>query len=135
MRAEIDLPNSGSKILPGMYAYGKIVVGRPNVRALPKPALTHAGGKSFIWRYVDGHAERTEIQTGLTDGEWVEITNRHVKTSSDDQEEWEPIDPSEQVLVGTKLTTLTDGAAVRLAESAPDEGGSAGSTSGATGGG
>src|SRR5262249_10071589 len=39
MRAEIDLPNPGGKILPGMYAYGKIVVERPDVRALPKSAL------------------------------------------------------------------------------------------------
>ncbi|MBV8235537.1 MAG: efflux RND transporter periplasmic adaptor subunit, partial [Acidimicrobiia bacterium] len=30
MRAEIDLPNPGSKILPGMYAYGQVVVERPN---------------------------------------------------------------------------------------------------------
>ncbi len=29
MRAEIDLPNSGGQILPGMYAYGKVVVDRP----------------------------------------------------------------------------------------------------------
>ena len=36
MRTEIDLPNPGSQILPGMYAYGKVVVERPNVRALPK---------------------------------------------------------------------------------------------------
>ena len=64
MRAEIDLPNPGSQILPGMYAYGEVIVERPNVRALPKSALTHAGGKSFIWRYEDGHAVRTEIQTG-----------------------------------------------------------------------
>ena len=65
MRAEIDLPNPGSQILPGMYAYGKIVVERPDVRALPKSALTQAGGKSFIWRYENGHAVRTEIQTGV----------------------------------------------------------------------
>ena len=40
MRAEIDLPNPGSQILPGMYAYGEVVVERPDVRALPKSALT-----------------------------------------------------------------------------------------------
>ena len=57
MRAEIDLPNPGSQILPGMYAYGEVIVERPDVRALPKSALTHAGGKSFIWRYENGHAD------------------------------------------------------------------------------
>jgi HlyD family secretion protein len=134
MRAEIDLPNPGSRILPGMYAYGKVIVERPDVRALPKPALTYAGGKAFIWRYEDGHAVRTEIQTGLTDGQWVEVTNRHAKTSSPDEEEWVPIDPSEQVLMGSKLSTLTEGAPVRLAEGPPtDEEGSGKARTEATG--
>ena len=113
MRAEIDLPNPGSQILPGMYAYGKVVVERPDVRALPKSALTHAGGKSFIWRYENGHAVRTEVQTGVEDGEWIEVTNRHIKSESSDEEQWAPIDGSEQVLVGSKLSTLTEGAPVR----------------------
>ena len=71
LRAEIDLPNPGSQILPGMYAYGKVIVERPNVRALPRSALTYVGGKSFYWRYENGHALRTEVQTGDTDGEWT----------------------------------------------------------------
>ena len=110
MRAEIDLPNPGSQILPGMYAYGEVVVERPNVRALPKSALTYAGGKSFIWRYENGHAVRTEIQTGVRDGEWIEVTNRRVESKSAREEHWVPIDNSEQVLVGSKLSTLTEGA-------------------------
>ncbi len=92
MRAEIDLPNTGSQILPGMYAYGEVVVERPDVRALPKAAFTHAGGKSFIWRYEKGHAARTEVQTGVTDGEWIEVTNRRVESKSSDNERWVPID-------------------------------------------
>jgi HlyD family secretion protein len=123
MRAEIDMPNHDSQILPGMYAYGKIVVERPDVLALSKSALTHAGGKSFVWRYMDGHAERTEIQTGAEDGEWVEVTNRRIKSKSETEEEWERIEGSEQVLMGSKLSTLTEGAPVRLAGSpAPTEG-------------
>ena len=134
MRAEIDLPNPGSQILPGMYAYGKVVVERPDVRSLPKSALTHAGGKSFIWRYENGHAVRTEVQTGISDGEWIEVTNRRIKSKSADEEQWTPIDGSEQVLMGSKLSTLTEGAPVRLAESpAPIEGESAKTTSDATG--
>ena len=122
MRAEIDLPNPGSQILPGMYAYGQVVVERPNVRALPKSALTHAGGKSFIWRYENGHALRTEVQTGIEDGEWIEVTNRHIKSKSPDEENWAPIEGTEQVLVGSKLSTLTEGARVTLADSpAPSE--------------
>ena len=117
MRVEIDLPNHGSQILPGMYAYGEVIVERPDVLALPKSAITHAGGKSFIWRYVDGHAERTEIQTGPTDGEWIAVTNRHLKTKSPLKEKWVPIETSDQVLIGSKLSTLTDGGPVRLSRS------------------
>jgi multidrug efflux pump subunit AcrA (membrane-fusion protein) len=134
MRAEIDLPNPGGKILPGMYAYGRIVVERPDVRALPKSALTHVGDKSFIWRYKEGKAERTEIQTGLMDGEWVEVTNRRVKTDSDDDDHWVPIDPAEEVLTGSELSTLTEGDPVRLADApAPEGGGSSQASSEATG--
>ena len=35
LRAEIDLPNPGSQLLPGMYAYAKVIIERPGVRALP----------------------------------------------------------------------------------------------------
>jgi multidrug efflux pump subunit AcrA (membrane-fusion protein) len=116
MRAEIDLPNLGSQFRPGMYAYGKVVVERPDVRALPKSALSHAGGKSFIWLYDHGRAHRSEVQTGIEDGEWIEVTDRHIKSKSDD-EGWTPIEGSEQVLEGSKLSTLAENDRVRLAES------------------
>ena len=123
MRAEIDLPNTGSQILPGMYAYGEVVVERPDVRALPKAAFTHAGGKSFIWRYEKGHAARTEVQTGVTDADWIQVTNRRVASQSSEDERWEPLPPTEQVLIGSKLSILTDGGLVRISNS-PVPGGS-----------
>ena len=76
LRAEIDLPNPGSQLLPGMYAYAKVIIERPGVRALPLSALTHSGDKTFCWRCKDGHAERAEIRTGVSDGEWIEVTRR-----------------------------------------------------------
>ncbi len=136
LRVEIDLPNPGSQILPGMYAYGEVRVERPDVQALPKSALTYAGGKTFMWRYVNGRAVRTEIQTGTTDGEWVEVTNRAIKSNTARREQWVPIETSDAVLMGSKLSILTDGAPVRLAQSpAPieTEGGSEEAPSGVTG--
>ena len=35
LRAEIDLPNPGGQLLPGMYAYANVIIERPGVRALP----------------------------------------------------------------------------------------------------
>ena len=121
MRVEIDMPNPGSQILPGMYAYGEIEVERPDVRALPKAALTYAGGKTFIWRFEDGHAVRTEIQTGATDDEWIEVTNRRIEPKSNGKEQWIPINTSDSVLFGSKLAILTDGSPVQLADTPPKE--------------
>jgi HlyD family secretion protein len=120
MRAEIDIPNPQSKILPGMYAYGKVIVDRPNVRALPKSAITYAGGKAFLWLYEDGKAKRTEVQTGVQSDKWVEVVNRGIGRKFHGHEEWEPINGSEQVLIGHMLTTLTDGAPVRIDPTPPE---------------
>jgi multidrug efflux pump subunit AcrA (membrane-fusion protein) len=123
MRAEIDIPNPNSQILPGMYAYGKIVVERPHVLSVPKSAIVHVGGKSFVWRYVDRRAKRTEVETGVTDGKWVELIHRRVESDSlDDDEEWRAIDGSERILMGSKLSILTEGARVRVEDSSPEEG-------------
>ena len=85
LRAEIDLPNPGSQILPGMYAYAKVIIERPGVWALPVSALMHIektilhiGEKTFCWTYENGHAKRIEVETGLSDGEWIEVTNRQL---------------------------------------------------------
>ena len=82
LRAEIDLPNPGSKLLPGMYAYAKVIIDRPSTKALPVSALTQVGEKTFCWTYKDGHAERTEVRTGISDGEWMEVTNLQNATVS-----------------------------------------------------
>lgn len=122
LRAEIDLPNPDGRILPGMYAYGKVVIERPGVRALPLDALVYSGEQTFCWQYVKGKAVRTEIETGVSDGTWIEVTNRRVATAaeSDDQVAWIPIDGSEQAILGD-LSILTEGATVEVAAAPDDE--------------
>jgi HlyD family secretion protein len=117
LRAEIDLKNPKSKILPGMYAYGRVIIERPDVRAIPIAALVATGEDTFYWRHEKGVAKRTRVRTGVSDGEWIEITSRRdtPKTSEDDP--WTPIDGSEQVILGD-LTTLTEGAPVHVEKSA-----------------
>jgi HlyD family secretion protein len=129
LRAEIDLRNSdhpddyrdpgshpiaavsshdGLQILPGMYAYGKVIIERPNVWALPKAALNHAGDDTWYWGYANGHAVKAPVETGVSDGEWVEVTNRRSASG------WTPIDGSEQVVLG-EGAALSDGTLVRTA--------------------
>src|SRR5262249_12683654 len=88
LRAEIDLKNPGSQLLPGMYAYAKVVIERPGVRTLPVAALMHlddntfceakgcerehslvsaltsVGEKTFCWLYQDRRSVRSEVRTG-----------------------------------------------------------------------
>jgi HlyD family secretion protein len=159
LRAEIDLPNTGSKlpddlpkstreamakvklpkteteILPGMYADGNVIIERNGVLALPEAALVHSNDQTFYWSYENGKAVRTEVQTGVSDGKWVEVTNRRLNLPPDteihnvsfsgttrisqevatfaDDAVWVPCDGSEKVIVGD-LTGLTDGAPVQV---------------------
>jgi HlyD family secretion protein len=116
LRAEIDLHNPESQLLPGMYAYAKVIIERPGVRALPVKALVHSGDQTFCWRYVDGHAIKTEVQTGIDDGEWMEVTNRLVPASKSGptKEDWKPLDGSEQIITAQDLGILTDNEEVKV---------------------
>jgi multidrug efflux pump subunit AcrA (membrane-fusion protein) len=116
LRAEIDLPNPGSKLLPGMYAYAKVIIERPGVRALPASAFTHSGEKTFCWTYEDGHAVRTEVRTGVSDGEWVEVTNlqKPAPSTATQVGPWIPVNGSEKVILGD-LSILADGQPVEIA--------------------
>ena len=117
LRVEIDLPNPGSQLLPGIYAYVNVIIERPGVRALPVSALTYSNEKAYYWTPENGHAVRTEVRTGVSDGEWIEVTNRRVPGSeavSTGDELWTPIDGTEQVILGDP-SILTDGAPVEVA--------------------
>ena len=98
-----------------MYAYGKVIIERPGVRAVPLDALVYSGDKTFCWLYENGKAVRTEIETGVSDGEWIEVTNRRApapRQAPADKVPWTPIDGSEQVILGD-LSILTEGATVQ----------------------
>ncbi len=111
LRAEIDLPNPNSELLPGMYAYAKVIIERPNVRALPMSVLNYSGEKTYCWTHQNGHAVRTEVQTGISDGEWIEVTNRLLPSADGEVDPWVPIDGTEQVILGD-FSILADGAPV-----------------------
>lgn len=150
LRAEIDLHNSElpdvyrdrgahqmddvkgktpSQILPGMYAYCKVIIDRPDVMAIPEAALMRQGERTFCWIHENGTVKRTEIEIGITDGEWVEVTNRQASAkTSGEADPWVPFDGTEQVILGD-LSILTEGGKVKVvtaegsAEAAPSEAG------------
>ena len=60
---------------------------------------------------------RTELETGVSDDEWIEVTNRRPPVAPEapsDSVPWMPIDGTEQVILGD-LSALTDGAPVEVA--------------------
>ena len=99
-----------------MYAYAKVFIDRAGVRALPLAAVTSSGGKSYCWTYKDGRAVRTEIETGVSDGRWIEVIHRRppvAGASPAGEVPWTPIDGSERVILGD-LSSLHDDAPVQV---------------------
>ena len=43
---------------------------------MPESAIAYNGEQAYYWAHDNGHAVRTEVQTGVSDGEWIEVTNR-----------------------------------------------------------
>ncbi len=120
LRAEIDLVNPDSQLLPGMYAYVKVLIERPGVRALPLEAFTYDAEQAFCWLYQSGKAVQVELETGVSDDNWIEVTNRRPPVPPEqpgDKVPWTPIDGSEQVILG-ELSALVDGDAVVVAPAA-----------------
>jgi RND family efflux transporter MFP subunit len=76
IRAEIDIPNPGGKLRPGLYAYVTVIVEEhPNVQTIPMTAVLQEKEKAFCVIVTDGKAVRRPIVTGLNDGTRVEVTS------------------------------------------------------------
>jgi len=108
LRAEIDLPNPDSRLLPGMYAYGKVLIHHGNVRALPLAAIVELGNQNCCYLYDHGKAVQTPVQTGISDGIWVEAAKKRVEGT------WTDFTGKEEVILGD-LSELTDGQMVKVA--------------------
>jgi RND family efflux transporter MFP subunit len=74
MRTEIDVPNPGGRLYPGMYAQVSLETERhPNALTLPVSSVgTDPGGK-FVYAVQQGRIMRQPIQIGMTEGGVVEI--------------------------------------------------------------
>ena len=97
------------------------MIERSNVLALPASAIVHRGDQTYYWGYEDGHAVLTEVETAVSDGDWVEVTNRQAKPKYPGEEPRSPIDGTELVIVGD-TSVLSEGCEVRLEhESSPHE--------------
>jgi RND family efflux transporter MFP subunit len=77
IRVEIDIPNPGGRLRPGLYAWATVIVEEhKDVLTIPATAVVQDKGKSFCVVVVDGKAVQRTIETGLSDGTRTEVTSR-----------------------------------------------------------
>ena len=72
---EIEVPNPGFRLKPGMYARVKLTVQRKlNALSIPRNAVVDVEGKRGVYLVADGQTARfNEIETGLQDGDRIEV--------------------------------------------------------------
>jgi RND family efflux transporter MFP subunit len=76
IRAEIDIPNAGGKLRPGLYAWVTIVVEEhPNVLTIPTSVVVKEKDQSYCVVIVSGKAVRRRIEVGLKDGTRTEVVS------------------------------------------------------------
>ncbi|HEX4412579.1 MAG TPA: efflux RND transporter periplasmic adaptor subunit, partial [Lacipirellulaceae bacterium] len=113
LTAEVDLPNANGDLLPGMYAYGSIDLNRTNVRAIPSSAVVQIGNRMCCYVVNGGKAIRTQIQTGISDGSWVEVVKKGAFPTNGIPGPWQDFDGTEKIIVGD-LSEISDGGHVAV---------------------
>jgi RND family efflux transporter MFP subunit len=76
IRAEIDIPNPGGNLRPGLYVYATVIVEEHrDVLTIPTTAIVQEQGRSFCVVVTDGKAVRKQIVAGLSDGTLTEVVS------------------------------------------------------------
>ena len=76
IRTEIDIPNPGGKLRPGLYAYATVIVEEhKDATTIPATAVIQEKDKAFCVVVADGKALRKPIELGLTDGTRTEVVS------------------------------------------------------------
>jgi membrane fusion protein (multidrug efflux system) len=73
---EVDLPNADHALRPGTFA--ELVIGLreiPNALVVPPQAVNSTGSGKSLFIVDQGKAKVVPVHTGITDGQWIEITD------------------------------------------------------------
>jgi len=105
LRAEVDVPNPKSELLPGMYAYATLSIKRSDVFAVPVEGIVELGNQTCCYLLESGRAAKVIVQTGVGDGKWIEVLKKK------DRGSWTEFTGQEEVLLGD-LAEIADGQAV-----------------------
>ena len=107
LRVEIDLPNSGGILRPGLYAYATVVAEEhPDVLTVPATAPVRDKDKAICVVVTGGKAERRPVALGLSDGTRTEIVSglgpddTVVKANAASIVDGQPVDPIQPAPAG-----------------------------------
>lgn len=100
LRTEVDVPNPGHKLLPGMYVHATITVQHANAWTLPAAAVAVQGDQAVCYRVEDGKAVRTPLQIGLSGGGVVEVLKKQTHAAPGQEAKWEDFTGTEVVVAG-----------------------------------
>lgn len=76
MPVEIDVVNTDRRLKGGMFARVKVHVGTHRMAVqLPIDAVSRVEDAQYVFVVHDGLAQRTAVEIGARNGNWVEITN------------------------------------------------------------
>jgi HlyD family secretion protein len=104
IRTEIDIPNPGGKLRPGLYAYATVIVEEhKDVLTIPTTAIVQDKDKALCVVVADGKAVRMPIGTGLSDGTRTEVTSGL---------------EGNELVVKANATSLSDGQALKVQDEA-----------------
>jgi RND family efflux transporter MFP subunit len=71
---EMDLPNPDHALRPGTFAEMSIALREiPNAMVLPPQAVVSGPNGKYVFVIEQGKATSVPVQTGITDGKWIEI--------------------------------------------------------------
>ncbi|MDD2961025.1 MAG: efflux RND transporter periplasmic adaptor subunit [Muribaculaceae bacterium] len=104
-QVEINIPNSGSKIRPGMFARVQVNYGTNNRVVVPDQAVVKqtGSGNKYVYVYKDGKVSYNKVELGQR------LDNRYELISG--------VDNNSQVVVSGQ-SALSDGASVELLKDA-----------------
>jgi RND family efflux transporter MFP subunit len=76
LRVEIDIPNPGGTLRPGLYAYATVVTEEhKDVLTVPATAVVQEKDKAYCVVVVADKAERRPVEVGLSDGMRTEVVS------------------------------------------------------------
>lgn len=74
-RARVEVPDPSRRLKPGMFARVNIVYERrQDALQLPRSAILDTDGGQSVFVVTGNKAEQRAIQTGLSNGGWIEVT-------------------------------------------------------------